>query len=475
MSSEENLTRGISVFEGVLTESPFIAYDFNLFKHIFNRELLFSAIKAAVHREPLLNVNVFNRNGVFQLERVKNVNIEPEYIQTDDKNLTNEFMKISNMTIPEAGVDKALYRFTVFEGKTSSVLALKFHHLIGDYLSLKIFLNSVLKYYSSFCRGEPYDPNHEDNRTLPMPSEGSMLEYWSNPDKKKLDQSIEELTKKIKDFKLTIPYKPIPDLTKVVPEKEIYFDFIEGTETNLNLNLQAAKNNKVTLSLVSIAASIVSTAILSAERTGKLKHLVTIEYSKDLRREIKQYTNRIMNLSDCVFISEFPVDLTKSFNQIIKELKIVAELESRKDSFLYLNSLFSILGNKEKNGVKETLERNHQHYLDCFIAPVGRTPFKFEYDLGKGKKLVLQKTMLFAYPFGTFRAPLGLSFYFHKTSACTNSGLKDDFNRKIAQKNLKNFFYLIETYHQNAEEKIVDLMPKIEKLSLGTFKQLTKF
>jgi len=475
MSSEENLTRGISVFEGVLTESPFIAYDFNLFKHIFNRELLFSAIKAAVHREPLLNVNVFNRNGVFQLERVKNVNIEPEYIQTDDKNLTNEFMKISNMTIPEAGVDKALYRFTVFEGKTSSVLALKFHHLIGDYLSLKIFLNSVLKYYSSFCRGEPYDPNHEDNRTLPMPSEGSMLEYWSNPDKKKLDQSIEELTKKIKDFKLTIPYKPIPDLTKVVPEKEIYFDFIEGTETNLNLNLQAAKNNKVTLSLVSIAASIVSTAILSAERTGKLKHLVTVEFSKDLRRDIKQYTNRIMNLSDSVVVSEFPVDLTESFNQIIKDLKIVVKQQSSKDSFLYLNSLFSVLGNQEKNGIKEALERNHHHFLDCFTAPVGRTPFNFEYDLGKGKKLELQKTMLFGYPFGMFRTPFGLSFYFHKTSACSIIGLKDDFNRKIAQRLLQNYFYLIETYHQNAEARVVDLIPKIEKLSLGTFKQLTKF
>mmetsp|Transcript_26 Transcript_26/g.26 ORF Transcript_26/g.26 Transcript_26/m.26 type:complete len:475 (-) Transcript_26:57-1481(-) len=471
----ENLPRKLYTVEKAMIYTNVILYDTNFFNHLFNHELLLSAIKAAMHREPLLCVNYFDREGGLQFEKVSTANVEPEYIQSEDENSWKKFIDSDNTKKFATGVDQPLFKFFVFESKVRTALVLKFDHLIGDYYSVKTFIHNVLKYYSSFCRGEPYDPNHEDNKTLPMPLDETMLEDWNSPENiKRIEDFAQRKIQLFKDFSLDIPFKPIPNINNVLAEKGYYFEYVQGSQSNLSKNLQVCKDKKLSLSMVSSAASLISAAMFSAKRTGKLKHLMNFDFSRDCRRVFNKNQNRIMNFSEFLSIDRIPVDLTKNLTQITSEVK-TAFNDYNKDYFLYINSLPTIMNNLEKSGLKEILEKNHNFKTNTFCGLLGKTILPSEYDLGQSKKLEILNSIFCSFSSEPIMTPYVLFYNYLKNANYTIAGHHDEFNKKITQRHLLNFSYLIESFHENSEVRLIDLMPKIEKLDLDSYKEQLRF
>eukprot|EP00340_Litonotus_pictus_P006182 CAMPEP_0170514076 /NCGR_PEP_ID=MMETSP0209-20121228/631_1 /TAXON_ID=665100 ORGANISM="Litonotus pictus, Strain P1" /NCGR_SAMPLE_ID=MMETSP0209 /ASSEMBLY_ACC=CAM_ASM_000301 /LENGTH=344 /DNA_ID=CAMNT_0010798001 /DNA_START=284 /DNA_END=1314 /DNA_ORIENTATION=- len=338
-----------------------------------------------------------------------------------------------------AEVDEPLYQIFVFECRGVSSVIVKFHHLLGDAVSVQILMNTLLKHYSNFCRGVPYDPDHEDNRTLPLPTEGCLMEDWSSPEnRERIDQCVKANAEKVKNFNMTMPFKPMEDINKFVAEKGNYFLSVEGTKINLEKNKEAVSKVKLSLSTITMAAVMISPAIFSATKTGKLNHAITIKYSRDNRRIQKQFTDRMMNYSDSLPVHQFPINLSRNITEIAGDLR--KELISLTNNFyLFVKSAPELFSNKEKYGIQESSDRNHTLYIDTFAALPGKSLFPFNYDLGNGKTLELESSSIGGFPFDSHLTPSFSFFNYHKKCNYSSCGHRDEFNRAVLQRHLLNF------------------------------------
>jgi len=97
--------------------------------------------------------------------------------------------------------------------------------------------------------------------------------------------------------------------------------------------------------------------------------------------------------------------------------------------------------------------------------------FPDKYDLGNGKYLELESSNYFAFPIFPGLTPSYSIFSYHKECIYTVVGYPDEFNKKIAEQHVLNFAYLTEFFHEHKDKRIIDILPKIEKLNMEDYKR----